>query len=112
MKSNKYNSGVNSCEGLKGFSVTFSIFSLIEKSQKTIHTIHNPSQNDQKESVLESKKPILGDCENCKAAGFWDMEPYTGKRLCFHRPYYLGKSQKDYLPCDQARRKCPLRERG
>lgn len=56
-----------------------------------------------------SKAGQPGACAVCMASGFWDMEPYTGKLLCFHSPYFLGKSQKKYSPCDQARPNCPLK---
>ncbi len=55
-----------------------------------------------------SKAGQPGNCEVCMASGFWDMEPYIGKLLCFHAPYFLGKSQRKYIPCDQARANCPL----
>jgi hypothetical protein len=36
---------LNSTEQLKGFAETFSIYTLLKNSRKTIHTIQNPSVN-------------------------------------------------------------------
>jgi hypothetical protein len=43
-----YEEGVSSCEGLKGFLETFSIYSFMRKVTKSGQTVHNPSQQERK----------------------------------------------------------------
>ncbi|MDA3897338.1 MAG: hypothetical protein PF482_14475 [Desulfobacteraceae bacterium] len=70
-----------------------------------------PENNSVNLSILSmgneiQKNDTSGDCESCPACGTWDYAGYTGKQLCFHRAYFIGKSGKPVL-CDIAKLDCP-----
>lgn len=62
---------------------------------------------ENKPKILNALKSCRGNCQGCRASGFWDYAKYAGKLLCFHYAVYECKSGRP-TPCDEIK-KCPKR---
>lgn len=82
--------------------------SLVREKEKIVSASSAEKNTDSfppsRAQVTNGTLSAPGDCDTCPASASWGKEKDF---YCFYDPYFLGKSRRQYLPVEEARKNCP-----